>query len=603
MPSLQYYKKITALLFTYIAIFLTIYHYTYTNAHMEFEIEKIKASHGHAYGQLYYSSSTAYSQNNMSPFLHWWGYQKKFQSFTLPIKIKTLNSLRFDPLSNIGEVIVKNMSIIRYHGFRKKVLSIDLTKVNTNTLHNIEIIDKTKNSLHIKATGKDPHVEIANNMQLRLSRTDNFEIIKISFYSFLVFILFYYTYIGFKRNYLKGEEILIATLLLAYSGYTVLFGTQFKMAYLLLTSFPFISLLIVIKQGIFNYMKYLRNALFILIYLSLITLMNDYVYEKNSFKYLMMNLPLIIYAILLSMTFIQKKSFNFHFYKYFLFTLTTFIAILTILLHYYIIRIDTNLLFGFTMSMSEWAQKNYTFWYIFLMWGTISFFHLRTVNVRDKIAISFILILSSISIFSGYPDSAKLAFVFSTFIYGLISYTKPSEKILISIPIIISLYILLFPWIAEYYTLLSAIHVKVSLREGLFVIYSDIIRNNVLLGYGFNNTGSIVPVKCVSPEVLKHYADNLFMQNCNPHSVPLLWWLNLGLVGMLPFSIFVFISIKNLIKLTLHKNNQAALIALISSFIVIITFSWGTWASHSLLTFSFFMGMIFLSLNINKQNT
>jgi len=70
-------------------------------------------------------------------------------------------------------------------------------------------------------------------------------------------------------------------------------------------------------------------------------------------------------------------------------------------------------------------------------------------------------------------------------------------------------------------------------------------------------------------------------------------------VGMLPFSMLLYHATKKLINTTFRQNNQPALIAMIAAFITIITFSWGTWQPHALLTFSFFMGMILLSLNIN----
>jgi len=593
-------KKILALLLIYITIFFSIYHYTYTYATLQFEIKKLQASHGLAYGQIYYGQNSAYTPSQMSPFLHWWGFPKKFQPFELPMNTQYLNSIRFDPLSDKGEVIIQNMSIVEYDGFQEIIHPINLEKINLNFLHNIKVLEKTETSLHLLTTGKDPYIEISNNLNLVLSKNNYYELFNIGIYSLITLFLFLYLFQGFHSGYLKGDEIILALILIIYSGYTVLFGTQFRMAWLLIETLPYLAIFIVLRQGLGNYLTYIKYMIFILIYLTIIVLFIDYIQDINAFEYYKMIFPNITYAMIISMIFIQKKTFNLHFYKYFLLILTLTIAIGTILLHYFIIRIDTTLAFGYTMAMSDWAQKNYTFWYLFLMWGTISFFNIKDNKKHESAIILFILIISAFSIYTGYSASAKIAFMLSVILYFIFTFIPFNKKTLMIIPFIVSLYIILFPWISDVFVLLGDLHPSLRDREGLFVIYSDMVKHNILFGYGFNNTGSLAPIEYVSPDILKHYADNLFMKGCAPHSLPLLLWLNLGLLAMLPFGLLLYYGTKRLIAKTYNNNNQPALFSLIVSFVIIITFSWGTWQPHALLTFSFFFGMLLLSLNINS---
>ncbi len=592
-------KKLGILFALYIAIFAAAYHYSYAHAKINFEIKKVKASHGHAYGQVYYSLNNAYSPYQMYAFLHWWGFHHKYQSFTIPVYAETFNNIRLDPLSDAGEVVIRNVNVTEGAWFNKKVHPVDLNRVDPTLMHNLKIVHQESNLLHLVATGKDPHLVIAQELHIGPTRIDYAQLVNIGLFSFFILLTLVLLFKGFRKGYLRGEEILTVIMLLAYSTYTVLFGTQFKMAWLLIEYLPFIAILIILKQGLVNYLYAIRNIIFILVSLGTIVLIGDLANGTHTFSRYTDIIQNIASAMIIATSFIQKRRFNYHFYKYFLFAFTLFFGILTTMLHYYLFRIDTTIAFGFTMSMSEWAQKNYTFWYIFLVWGTVSFFHLRGYGYREKAALLLLLAVASVAVFTGYSASAKVAFALSLLVYLVLTYLPLSKKMLMGIAFLIAGYVLFFPWISHIFVMLKDLHHSLAGREGIFAIYSDLVKNNLLFGYGFNNTGSINTPQCVSPEIYRQYADNLFMKGCAPHSLPLLLWLNLGLVGMLPFSILLYRATKKLIDRTFKQNNQPALIAMIAAFITIITFSWGTWQPHALLTFSFFTGMILLSLNIN----
>jgi len=589
--------KFFTYLIGFIVIFTVFYNYLYYYATVNFDIKKVRASHSLCYGQVYYSENNKFNQKNMGAFVHWWGHHKKIQSFSIPIYKKHLNTLRLDPLSDAGEVIVKNITINYVNGFTAHKMPIDLNDINSSLTYNTIVLYKSKNSMYLILTGKDPHLIIANNLQIKFHKLrDFYQIIKITLYSLLTEFLIYFIIIGFIRKKIRVEELLTAFILVSYSIYTVLFGTQFNLANLLLTKYlPILAILIIFKQGIKYYIPAIKNSIFILATMILIIKIIDIIYGIDMFSKYNQTIQYIALSFLIAISFIQKNNFNYQFYKYFLLFLTFVIAVLTILLHYWIIDIDTTIAFGFTMSMSNWAQKNYSIWYLMLLWGTISFFNIKSSDIKDRIAIVILLIISAWSIFSGYSDSVKLGYVASLIVYIVLYWMPFQKKYLKLIPFLLFMYIILFPWISDLFVMLS-----VKGREALFAIYSDVIKHNLFFGYGFNNLDTVDPEKIVSTDILHKYFHSDFMHSCAPHSSPLFLWLNFGLIGILPFSILLYYSLKKLIDKTYNQFNQAALIALIVAFVSFASFSWGVWQEHSILTSTFFVGIILLSLNTNE---
>ncbi len=582
----------------FIVIFTVFYNNLYYYATVNFDIKKVRASHSLCYGQVYYSENDKFNPKNMGAFVHWWGHHKKIQSFSVPVYIKHLNTIRLDPLSDAGEVIVKNITINYINGFKTNKILIDLNDINSSLTYNTIILKKSKNSIHLNLTGKDPHLIIAKNLKIKFHKLrDFYQNIKIILYSLLTEFLISIIVIGFIRKKIRVEELLTAFILVSYSIYTVLFGTQFNLANLLLTKYlPILAILIILKQGIKYYIPAIKNSMFILLTMILIIKIIDIIYGIDMFSKYNQTIQYIALSFIIAISFIQKNNFNYHFYKYFLLFLTFLIALLTILLHYWIIDIDTTIVFGFTMSMSNWAQKNYSIWYLILLWGTISFFNAKSSNVKDRVAIVVLLTISAWSIFSGYSDSAKLGYVASLIVYIILYWIPFQKKYLKLIPILLFMYIIFFPWISNLFVILS-----VKGREALFAIYSDVIKHNLFFGYGFNNLDTVDPAKIVSVDILHKYFHSDFMHSCAPHSTPLFLWINFGLVGMLPFSILLFISLKKVIEKTYREFNQAALIALVTAFVSFVSFSWGVWQEHSILTATYFIGIILLSLNINQS--
>jgi len=261
---------------------------------------------------------------------------------------------------------------------QKAIHPVDLGKVKPELMHNLKIVHQESNLLHLVATGKDPHLVIAQELHIGPTRIDYAQLLKIGLFSFFVLLTLVLLFKGFRNRYLRGEDILTVIMLLAYSTYTVLFGTWH----------PYF-------QPVYGYHSKHRIC-------------HDHRYQFHT-----------------------KKRVQLPF---------------------------------FTMSMSEWAQKNYTFWYIFLVWGTVSFFHLRGYGYREKLALLLLLTIASVAVFTGYSASAKAAFALSLLVYLTLTYLSFSKKVLMGIAFLIAGYILFFPWISHIFVVLSLPKSTVSMR-------------------------------------------------------------------------------------------------------------------------------------------
>lgn len=603
MRIIQFIKKNVIYILLFIGVFSVLFNQFKTYAVINFDFIVLNSKISHIDGQIYYAKDGAYNGSNMTPFMLRHNEFNITKKITVPLYNKDIHFVRFDPLDNVGEVLIHNFNIIQGYGFNQKVRSINFMDINFSNSHNIKVLQRNKNFVHLRTTGLDPYVQLITDLNISPLTINYHQILIIAFLSLLLVLLIYIIASGIQSGYLRGEEIMTASIILLYSLYTFLYANQFYFSEVLLLSIPIIGIFIVYRQGIVNYVPYLKKMIIMLLVLTIIVYISNYFnHIETSLSYFILLLKLIIPAMLTSMLFIQKKSFNLHFYKKFLLIFTLFLAATAIGLHHDLIQIDTIITFGYKMSMSAWSQKNYTFWYLILMWSTISFFHFSSNNKKESLIILIILTTSFIAIMSGYSDSAKLAFWVSLGIYILLININFSIKLLLIIPVIISLYLLCIPWISDFYVYLAGIHPRLEDRHAIFTIFPEMIKHHLLFGYGFGNVPNLIPSDYISQETITKFSSSPWLKRCVPHSVFLFAWLNLGLVGVSFLSIVIYKAIKSFVYITYQKNSQPALFALIVTFLIIFTFSWGNLMAYAILTYSFLIGMIFLSLNQNSED-
>lgn len=602
MKKVKFSKKNLFFILLFIAIFTTLFTQFKTYATINFNFTVLNSKTSHIDGQVYYSKNGAYNSANMTPFMLRHNEFNVTKEITIPLYHKDIHFIRFDPLNRSGEVVIHNFNVVQGYGFHKKVQKINFMDIDFSHAHHIRVLHREKNFVHLQCTGTDPYTQLINNLNISTYLLNYIDILTMLLISFSFVFLIYIIVNNIQSKHLHGEEIVTALIILLYSIYTFFYANQFYFSEILLLAIPPLGIYIIYRQGMSHYINYFRD-MFIVLFILSITVFISYYFNHidNIHLYLTPLTHLIIPAMLTSMLFIQKKSFNFHFYKHFLILLTLFLSGLSIAFHYDLISVDTIITFGYKMSMSEWSQKNYTFWYLILMWTSISFLHWDTNNKKELLIILLIFITSAVAIMSGYSDSAKLAFWVSVGAYIAFVHFNFSIKFLHAIPLLIVAYILLTPWLSDVYAYLSDLHPRLQGRQSIFTIFPDMIKHHLFLGYGFNHTTGLIPSNYVSQEVLAKFSDDHWIKHCVPHSVFLFAWLNVGLLGVSLLSLLIYKALNAFIQITYQKHNQPALLSLIIAFMIIFSFSWGNLMAYAILTYSFLIGMIFLSLNINSK--
>jgi len=587
ISSLQ--KILLFIFFSFSLIFF--YNIQESSVKLNFEIQVIKSKVGRYQGQIYFSENTHYSKQNTKHYiLH--TANKGYQKVSIAIENMKTHSIRIDPLSSNGEVFIKNIHVLQAN-------KIKLNHLNISKLRNIKVIKKTESFLHLQLTGSDPHFDITNNLLLSSNYIDYLKMMKSLIYALIFTLIMYFILLGFKYKYLTGVEILTAITLIVYTLYSVLYSNK-VFANWLYYILPIFFIYILIQQGYKQFIRPTINIFIILITLSVLILIMDTIHDSNRIIPFLHFIKYMILGMIIVLIFIQKKRFNTHFYKYFLAILTISVSIFVILMQNGVIEIDRIITFGYKMSMSNWTQKNYTFWYLFLMWGSISFFSFNKNKKFDLFFILIILFLSYHMIMDGYSSSAKLAFIISFLFYILFSLIKFNKKILLYIPLIISLYIFFMPLIINFIIYLSQISLHYLERENIYTITTALIKEKILFGYGFKTSASILLHDYLPLNFLKNF-NYTHIPAYNPHNIPLTLWINFGAFGTSLFSILVYRSMKSLILRTYDKINLPSLLALICTFVIITTFSWSGWWPNVFLTYTFFISIIFLSLNINLK--
>lgn len=554
---------------------------------IRFDIQIVENNNSKYLGELFYTADTNYNSKEKKTF----NYKQNIKTFQ-PVKISIINihpftHLRFDPLLSNGLVKIKNFTIT----YMDKTYQIDFSKIKKDNSHNISIEQQNKNYLILRLTGSDPYFELSHNIifhQLNRATIINALLYTLIFYIAIVFISIFY-----RLNYL--HKFVCISILYIYTAYTLLFLSPTLAMSLLLYFALFSSIISLYKNTkvFIAYTKIIGTFLLLYILLSLMSLIVTTKLADSSYLY--NKIPYIILAAIIPVSFYKIKDFNLIFFKIVLSTLLIVMAIIIFLLDHQIISINHHSIFGLTMERIKWTQKNYMFWYILLMFGTLSFY-----NIRKKIDFFLMLILVIISyivVFGGYSLSARLSFSVGIFLYTFLSIFYIKKKYLLTIIWIFTIYIIFSPIIFALidFTFLP----KLVERDAIYKMSFALIKEHWIFGYGYGSTLALNIKDFVTISSLpKHYLDSY--PGGHPHNLSLLFWLEFGVIGAAFLAYYIHKLLKYIIEETYNYSNQAGLLAMIVAFDIITSFSWSIWYPQVLLTFAFFGIMLVLSMNIKS---
>jgi O-antigen ligase len=235
---------------------------------------------------------------------------------------------------------------------------------------------------------------------------------------------------------------------------------------------------------------------------------------------------------------------------------------------------------GFKPVSHDWNQKYYSFWLLFLLWGTVSLYWGK--NIPDIISTIGLIALTAVAIFTGYSDSTKVALVVSAIIFLFMQIR--TNRWLLLWQSLIWIYILALPLIlnllpSSWLASIEQLEINnIGFRLDVYNFSAGAVLERWLLGYGFGSTLSL-PYPRVT--------------GGHPHNIVLLFWLELGLLGAI---LLASAATKLLAHINSHdQGNVPAAWAMLTSGLIIFSFSFDIWLPGVVLTYCMWLAMIMLS--------
>ena len=539
-------------------------------------------------GEIYYSDDSSYHPKYRKQIQ----YKKNtdsFQKIRVNIyNINTIRTIRLDPLLTNGLLEIKNFSI----DYLGQSYDIDFSKIKNNTRNNINIRQMNKTKTILECTGSDPFIELSHTVNF--DKINTYTAWHALQYTVLFSILSLLVFIVTKYNLFQTSVLF--SMLLIYTVYVLVYLSP-SLATQLLILFAFLSVILTLLKRPSNTKHYLKHiGLFILLYVLMGYLSLSLTTEVANANYYYAKIPYIILAIIIPLGFYNLHNFNVRLFKIMLTALLVSMAVMIILLDHNILSIHNTPLFDIMMKRTNWTQKNYMFWYVLLVFGTLAFYNLRKKS--DLFMVLSILILSYFVIFGGYSLSARLSYSVGVLIYILLSLFHIKKRHLFIIIWVFTFYIIFSPIIFALidFTFLP----KLVNRDAMYKTALALIKEHWIFGYGYGSTLTLQIKDFVSDVNLpKHFTD--YFRGGHPHNLSLLFWLEFGIIGATFLAYYIHKLLSFIIEHTYDNTHQAAILSMVVAFDVITSFSWSIWYPQVLLTFAFFGIMLVLSLNVKVK--
>ena len=247
---------------------------------------------------------------------------------------------------------------------------------------------------------------------------------------------------------------------------------------------------------------------------------------------------------------------------------------------------------GFTplrLDQSPWHDKNYAFWQLLLMWGSISLLWQRSPFCNFAAVV--VLFASATAIFISTSESSKLAIGISTAVFLFANGVRSTGRYPIYYCLVMSVVLLPILWIclAPVKPLLAHILPPIqaiTTRVELFDYTASLIRKELVLGYGFGST-LFMPLP----------PGTVGWQFCFPgghtHNLVLQFFIDHGLLGLM-FIAGVLSFFFHYLYHALEDNPQApAIWALVMAGLVLFSLSYAIWNADIVLMYCMWLALIF----------
>lgn len=241
------------------------------------------------------------------------------------------------------------------------------------------------------------------------------------------------------------------------------------------------------------------------------------------------------------------------------------------------------------LDQSPWHDKNYAFWQLLLMWGSISLLWQRSLFCN--FAAGVVLFTSMAAIFVSTSESSQLAVAISTAVFLFANGVRSKGHYKLYYFLFMSVVLLPVLWVclAPVKPLLAQILPQVKAitnRVELFDYTASLIKKELVLGYGFGST-IFMPI----PQ------GEVGWQFCFPgghtHNLVLQFFIDHGLLGLI-FIATVLSFFFHYLYHALEDNPQApAIWALVMAGLVLFSLSYAIWNADIVLMYCMWLALIF----------
>jgi hypothetical protein len=241
------------------------------------------------------------------------------------------------------------------------------------------------------------------------------------------------------------------------------------------------------------------------------------------------------------------------------------------------------------LDQSPWHDKNYAFWQLLLMWGSISLLWQRSPFCN--FAAMAVLFVSVAAIFVSTSESSQLAVAVSTAVFLFANAVRSKGHYALYYCLVMSVVLLPVLWVclAPVKPLLAPVlpQIKaITTRVELYDYTASLIQKELVLGYGFGST-LFMPI----PQ------GEVGWQFCFPgghtHNLVLQFFIDHGLLG-LGFLVAVLSFFFHYLAHALEDNPQApAIWALVMAGLVLFSLSYAIWNADIVLMYCLWLALIF----------
>ena len=243
----------------------------------------------------------------------------------------------------------------------------------------------------------------------------------------------------------------------------------------------------------------------------------------------------------------------------------------------------------FRLDQSKWHDKNYAFWQLLLMWGSVSLLWRRNIFC---ICISIlILVLSLVAVSLSSSESSQLAAVVSLFIFALVHLLKQKGRYGVYLFGAMMVVLLPFLWVClapvKPYVLsaLPGLESIIS-RVELFDHTASLIQKELVIGYGFGST-LFMPIP----------KGEVGWQFCFPgghtHNLVLQFFMDHGLLGLVFITALVFFLFHYVFHAIETSPQAPAIWALLFAGFTLFSLSYSIWKADIVLMYCMWLGLIF----------